>query len=499
MRRNRGGMALLDSLVVKFASGIARRAPPALGKPSCVLIAFHSVVAIALAADSDVSTPSHVFDVREFGAQGDGVTLDTRAIQAALDAANASGGGQARIPAGRYLSGSIHLRSGVTLSLEAGAVLLGSKSLDDYDQPVVPEYMPEAKWGKWHRALIVGEQTEGAAIVGPGTIDGNRVFDPTGEEKMRGPHAVAFVDCRGFKLRDVTITDAANYALFFQASDDVEIRNCKFVGGWDGVHWRGAPDHWCHNVAIVGCQFQTGDDAIAGRYWENTLIANCLINSSCNGIRLIGPAKRLTIHNNLFHGPGERPHLTSKERMRNNMLSGILLQPGAWDATHGALDNVVVSDNTMRQVASPLGISLAPGNDAGRITILGLRASGVYRAAISIESWAESPIGDVSIRDAIIEYDGGGSPDSAPAIVKRPGVDARELPVWGLYARRVERLTLEDVHLSLARDDLRPVVLADSVSELRTDNLRYPRLPAVTEPIVLTPDTKQVRGAPSGE
>ena len=174
------------------------------------------------------------------------------------------------VPAGRYLSGTIHLRSGVTLHLDAGARLVGTTNLAHYAQPTPPAFMPEAKWGKWHRGLIIGENVEDVAITGTGVIDGNKVFDPTGEERMRGPHTIIFVNCRRFTLRDVTIVESANYAVFFQASDDVEIRNVKFVGGWDGVHWRGAPERWCQNVNIIGCQFFTGDDAIAGRYWNNT-------------------------------------------------------------------------------------------------------------------------------------------------------------------------------------------------------------------------------------
>lgn len=323
--------------------------------------------------------PSALDVKRDFGARGDGVTLDTEAIQSAIDRCATDGGGQVTLPAGRFLSGTIRLRSRVTLNLEAGARLVGATNLNSYSQPVVPAYLPEAKWGKWHRGLLVAESAEDITITGPGVIDGNRVFDPTGEERMRGPHTIVFIDCRRFTLRDVTIVDAANYAVFFQASDDVELRNVKVVGGWDGVHWRGAPDRWCHNVKILGCQFHTGDDAIAGRYWNNTVIQDCLINSSCNGIRLIGPATRLTVTGNLFRGPGEQPHRTSGERRRTNMLSGIILQPGAWDATRGPLDEVFIADNVMEAVASPVTLWTKPGNRVGKVTISGLEATGVLR------------------------------------------------------------------------------------------------------------------------
>jgi hypothetical protein len=425
----------------------------------------------------------NTFNIRTFGTKGDGHTPDTAAIQAALDACRDEGGGQVVFSAGHYLSGTIHLRSKVALWFEAGATLVGTTNLNEYRQPAVPDFMPEARWGKWHRALLLGENVEHVTVAGPGVIDGNKVFDPTGEEKMRGPHTLVFVNSRHITVRDLTFLDAANYAVFFQLSDDVEFRNVKFIGGWDGIHWRGAPERWCHNVNILGCQFFTGDDAIAGRYWNNTVIKDCLINSSCNGIRLIGPATRLTIANNLFRGPGQQPHRTSGDKRRTNMLSGIILQPGAWDTTRGLLDDVFLANNVMQHVASPVTLWTKPGNKVGTVTISGLDATGVYRAAFSAESWADAPITNVVLRGVRAEFSGGGKAWTNSA-VRGPGVDARPLPAWGVYARHVERLTLEDVRLSLANDDTRPVVYAERVDRLSLDGFKFTPIPGVAEPIV---------------
>ena len=184
-----------------------------------------------------------------------------------------AGGGQVLFPPGRYLCGTIHLRSHLTLWLAAGATMVGTTNLALYQAPGVPSSMPEARWGNWHRGLIVGEGAEDITIAGQGVIDGNKVFDPAGEERMRGPHTITFVDCRRFTLRDVSIVDSANYAVFFQASDDVDIRDVTITGGWDGVHFRGSPGRWCHHVNITGCRFYTGDDSIAGRYWDDVVIS----------------------------------------------------------------------------------------------------------------------------------------------------------------------------------------------------------------------------------
>ena len=448
-------------------------------------------------AASSAPHKDHTFSIADFGATGDGSTLATEAINHAIQACAQAGGGQVIIPPGRYVSGTLHLRSHVTLYLSAGATLVGTTNLSLYEQPAVPDFMPEARWGKWHRALIVAEGAEDLAIEGPGIIDGAKVFDPTGEEHMRGPHTINFIDCRRFVLRDFSIVDSANYAIFFQASDDVDIRNIKITGGWDGVHFRGAKNRWCHNVTITDCRFFTGDDSIAGRYWDNVVIANSTLNSACNGLRLIGPAVHLLVDHCTFYGPGQRIHRTSS---RANMLSGIILQPGAWDRTEGLLDDVFISENTMRDVAAPVVLWTKPGNPVGRVTISGLNATGVYRAPFSVESWADMPITNVVIRNVTVEFTGGGTHEQAAQRVHTPGVDVRPLPGWGLYARNVEHMTVEDVRLSVANPDSRPPLCADSVAHLRLDNIRFTPVPQGT-PTLSSTNVAEITGnfnSPSG-
>jgi hypothetical protein len=442
-----------------------------------------------MSAQAALADTSGKFNVRDYGAAGNGNTLDTPAINKAIEVCAAAGGGQVLLPPGKYLSGTVHLKSHVTLFLEAGAALIGTPDLNKYQYPSIPEFMPEAKWGKWHRALILGEGLEDITITGQGVIDGNKVFDPTGEEHMRGPHAFVFVNCRKVTVRDVSFEDAANYAILFEASSQVEIHNVKITGGWDGVHFRGAPNHPCREVSIIGCQFFTGDDSIAGRYWDNILISDCIVNSSCNGIRLIGPATHLIIHDCLFYGPGVHPHRTSD---RHNMLAGINLQPGGWDATKGTLNDVMISDVTMHNVATPFFFTLKSGNTAGNIIVDRATATGVYRAASSVESWAESGFTNVVFRDVTIEYKGGGKLEDARRAVKSPGVDARPLPAWGFYARNVQNLQFDNVRLRFEKEDFRPVLICKGVDRLMLDDFKFPLMPEVPEAMVLN-DTNNVQ------
>ncbi len=444
------------------------------------------ILAVALLAATEIAAEAEtgVFNIRDFGAVGDGKTLDTAAINKAITACAEAGGGQVRFPPGRYLSATAHLKSRVTLYLEAGARLIGVKDPNSYQHPTPPAFLPEAKWGKWHRALILADGVEDIEIAGAGVIDGNKVFDPTGEERMRGPHTFVFVNCRNVTVRDVSFVDSANYAIYFQISDHVDIHNVKFTGGWDGVHFRGAPARPCRDVSIVGCRFYTGDDSIAGRYWENVVISDCIVNSSCNGIRLIGPATHLIVRDCLFYGPGVQPHRTSN---RYNMLAGINLQPGAWDKTTGDLDDVLISDITMQNVSTPFYFMLKPPNTANRITVTRVTATGVYRAACSVHGWDPiTAFKNVTFRDIDIEFEGGGTiTEKYPLVIQIPGVDARTLPAWGFYATNVKNLALQNFHMMCLNPDQRPAIIFKNVDQISLEELRFTRFKNAPEPMIL--------------
>ncbi len=442
-----------------------------------------TLVIVALLLSGAVSraegTASGVFNVREFGAKGDGRALDTDAIEKAIAACAEAGGGQVLLPPGQYLSGTVRLKSNMTLKLEAGARLAGSPDLAQYRHPERPKQMPESvRWnGPWNRALLLLENVENVTIAGEGVVDGRKVHDPQGEEKMRGPHAIVMAGCRGVTLRDIEILDAANYGVMLWHCERISIRGLEIAGGWDGVHFREARD-----VSIVDCRFFTGDDCIAGRDWHDVLISGCVVNSSCNGIRLIGPAENLIIHDCLFYGPGKQPHRTSN---RYNMLAAINLQPGAWEKTEGRLDNILISDITVQNTQTPLHVCLRPGNAGGRIEVNRLTATGTYGCAVSVESWDAKPLENVVLRGLNIEFAGGGERPVKPEPVNQPSLDARTLPVWAFYGRNIRNLNLTDVRFSTQKPDLRSVGLFEGVDRLTLDAIRYPEVEGVPEPLLL--------------
>ena len=135
--------------------------------------------------------------------------------------------------------------------------------------------------------------------------------------------------------------------------------------------------------------------------------------------------------------------------------------------------------------STPFHFLMKPGNTANRITVTRVTATGVYRAACSVESWAEAPFKDVTFRDVDIEFAGGGVPAKVPAQIKAPGVDARPLPAWGFYARNVQNLTFEDFRMTCVKPDQRPVMICDDVNQLTLDTFRFARCKDVNEPVVL--------------
>jgi hypothetical protein len=447
------------------------------------------LLCITLAPVHTRAANAATFNVRDYGASGNAKTLDTLPLNKAIEACAAAGGGQVLVPPGKYLVGTVHLKSNVTLLLDAGAELVGTADLECYENFTPPKDTPLVGGSlRWHRAMLLADGVENVTITGRGIINGNSVFDKLGEENVRGPHAVLLGNSKNVTIRDITIRDAGNYAILLEFTSTASIRGVTITGGYDGVHLRGWKDRPCRDVSITDCEFYTGDDCIAGWYWQDTLIDRCVLNSSCNGIRLFGPAQKTIVHSCLFFGPGRYPWRTSGLLRWTNMAAGVCIQPSAWGETEGTVDDVQISDVVMREVTTPLHVAALPPSSIGHVTVDRLSATAVYRAAASFESWADKPIDRVDLRDSSIQFVGGraalwSDPMEAarglwagqdPAQVRPPGTDARSLPAWGLYARRVRSLNLANVRLSIEKQDERPAIILDRVARLDVDGLRWP-------------------------
>ncbi len=231
------------------------------------------------------------YNVRAFGATGDGATKDTRAFQKALDTCAVNGGGDVIVPAGNYLIGSIQLGQHTILRLEKDSHLVGSPDLDDY--PII-----DARWeGRTlpgHRALIYATNVEGIGIVGPGTIEGNAATAAS-NRPPRGTPVIEPINCthvlwEGFAVRQ----PGNNWATHPTYCTEVTIRDLDIVGARDGIDIDS-----CRRVHIEGCTIETGDDSISiksgrgmdgarlGWTTEDVTIAHCRLTGrrfACIGL-----------------------------------------------------------------------------------------------------------------------------------------------------------------------------------------------------------------------
>ncbi|HVW20984.1 MAG TPA: glycosyl hydrolase family 28-related protein [Opitutaceae bacterium] len=288
-------------------------------RPLVPLLAFAAVLAGRAAAPAapPAAAPA-AYNVRSFGAAGDGATKDTAAFQKALDACAVNGGGEVVVPAGRYLIGSIQLGEATVLRLEEGSVLLGSSDLGaapNYvgggarQRPQLRESAPpgttpagdypmtDVRWeGRaqiGRRGLIYAVNVEHVGIVGPGQIIGT----PSGTNDAndaRNPVVVEFVYCRDVRWEGFSVVQGGNWATHPTYCSDVVIRHVKIRGNRDGIDVDS-----CRHVRIEDCDISTGDDSISlksgrgmdgarlAKPCEDVVIAGCTLedrNFACLGI-----------------------------------------------------------------------------------------------------------------------------------------------------------------------------------------------------------------------
>lgn len=314
-----------------------------------------------------------IFLVTDYGAKANVPELQTKALQEAIDACFLQGGGIVEVPEGVFITGSIRIRSNVTLHLLKNAVIKGSRNPEDYFgyledevEPLSAELITKCPWNRaenspnkkrdydfmripgsrWNNGLIRAILAENIAIIGEegSVIDGSDCYDELGEEHYRGPHAIAAYYCKNIMFKGYCVKDSANWAHSVFYSDNIHMDDVTVLAGHDGIHVT-----VCNNVNIENSVFQSGDDCVAGFANNNVTVRNCELNSACSAMRFGGT--NVVVENCHMYGPCKylfRGSLTVEEKKngvrpnteghRNNMLSAftyyadfsvpINLQPG---------------------------------------------------------------------------------------------------------------------------------------------------------------------------
>ncbi len=234
------------------------------------------------------------FSVTDYGAVSSD-RLQTEAIQSAIDACFLAGGGRVVVPAGIYLTGGLRLRSNVELYLQSGAILKGSTDPEDYmaflSDPVEPlkpyesNHLGVYPYSRWNNGLIRVIDAKNVSIIGEkgSYIDGSNCYDPEGEEKYRGPHAINIQHSENIHLEGYTVVHSANWAHAIFVTKHITARNLTVLGGHDGFDVR-----TCDDVLVEDCEFYTGDDCVAGFDNCDVVVRNCIFNCACSSLRFGG-------------------------------------------------------------------------------------------------------------------------------------------------------------------------------------------------------------------
>ena len=264
--------------------------------------------------------------VTDFGVQADIEQLQTEQFQKVFDMCKEEGG-VVVVPKGKYNVAALRMWSNTTLYLETGAELYGSDNCDDYAVFPIPEGMQMRSdmevitqyyvtpWETYRRAIITAYNEKNISIIGEpnSIIDGRNCYDPNGEEKYRGPHAVFLSCCENVVFEGYTIRHSGNFLHEANNCRNLKMRRVTCLGGSDGIHL-----HCTENALIEDCLFKTGDDCIAGINVKNLLVNRCILNSSCNLFRIGG--QNIHVENCYSYGEGYYPHRMTVVKGKNQEL-----------------------------------------------------------------------------------------------------------------------------------------------------------------------------------
>jgi len=464
---------------------------------------------LSLLACADIAAANGIYNVRDYGAVGDGRTLDSPAINAAIEAAVRDGGGQVVLPAGTYLCGSIRLKSNIDLHLAAGCTILAADPKDFkgktglggdggglYDESESFGGFPEYQDGGhtyFHNSLIWAEGQTNVSITGHGKIDGKGLTKKDTEKAGivqggsigTGDKAIALKLCRQVTIRDITVYRGGHFAIIMTGCDLSTIDNVTIDTNRDGFDI-----DCCKYMTITNCKINTpSDDALVLKssyalkkpvITEHIAVSNCNITGYKCGTLLDGtyvpePVNWVCGRFKLgteSNGGYRNISLTNCTFMYS---SGLAFE----EVDQGRMENIVVSNITMSHVHHyPIYITTGcrnrgPKEVTQRSSARDIMISNVIAddcdslCSIIITGMEDEPIRNVSLSNIRLQFRGGGRKLTTP--YREQGTNYPEprwagpTPAYGLFARHVDGLYLHNVTFELLRPDERPDIVLDDV------------------------------------
>lgn len=440
------------------------------------------------------------FDPHAYGARGDGVCNDTAAVQRALDACGKAGGGVVRFAPGIYPCGTLDLIDHTEIYLEAGAVLRGSPSRDDYrtqGNAVYDKDFPGRKTSAAHLIRAVGARN--IAIRGRGVIDGNGtafldLLKPKGflgRHAIRGwrpGHMIALCECRDVLIEDVQLLNAPTYTIWPFACERLRIHGVTIRTPPEIPNGDGIDPTACRDVIISDCFIETSDDCIAlysgpangafgteARACENITITNCILRSRCGGVRIgahgDGPIRHCVMSNLVIEARSGIA-LHAYRDLWGEQAAGTILEN-----IHGARVYDIRAENiSIRGTNTPLFIQIHPDSGPSAIiSDISFRSLQMYSpGAVCITGCAERPVQRITLSDISLGLEP--AVETLASDVPDPLGKLSELPclkiAHAIYLRHVRDAQLRHIRFHrLDATDPRPVLTMQQSENAITEDI----------------------------
>jgi Glycosyl hydrolases family 28 len=455
---------------------------------------------------------ARIYNIRDFGAKGDGTTLDTAAVQAAIDACNRDQGGTVLVPAGVFVIGTAEMKSNVTLHIAAQGKLLGSGDGKQYHAAEAIPLSGDSTLGDGNVGLIFAVNAENITIEGPGTIDGQGaqfrspergVPPPSGRGGAQRPYHLLFHRCKNLTVRDIFLYQSAFHSVRIIQSSFVKLDGIRIYNrvnhNNDGFHFISA-----EHVHLSNCTVECQDDACAlFGSCKFVTVTNCSFSTRWSVFRFGGGvAENITVSNCLIYetfgcpikmrcGPGSRfENISFSNLVMKNVTGPISIgvgpqqrrpqttQPGA---TSGPQTSITKTNNAPEQP----GLPAQPGI-VRNISFSGIHATvavpqqfpdvpftsgynpGEIKSCIALNG-VEGILEKITFSDVQVTFPGGGTAEEA-AVRDVPRIvgeyyQAGVYPAYALYARNARGITLSNVRFEVEKAEARPAVVFDHVTD----------------------------------
>lgn len=407
----------------------------------------------------------HSFSVRDYGAKGDSVTLDTQAIQKTIDACASAGGGQVVFPPGQYRTGTLVLKSHIEYRILPGAWLIGSGDIADYVQPKGDHnimLINNAPARETLRVLLDGTGVQNVTFTGGGTIEGNGAYfwDKDYQALDRPVPWISFRDATNITLRDLTLQNAPSHVLRFQASQFITLDGVKIVNHPKSPNTDGVDILDSRNVHISNCFIATGDDAIClktdvGGLVENVVVTNCILQSDDAAIKFGTGSAGVIRYCNFTHNTIEKSRYG---------ISLFMLEGGVFEFNR--FSNLIISGGSRHKQEYPIFIDVDKKRETDGYGIirhntfqhLMIHSSG----KLLITGRPEQPIEDLILRDITFHVDkpadftGANKPRGNKNFPKLPtSIDRASVPAT-LTLAHVNGLALDNISITYESEAKRP-------------------------------------------